>query len=167
MTTKIIRNRILCACGCGQFLIDRDHKGNVRRFIHNHHGSTDKSRRLASQRIARKGKPRSAWNKGKSYVCGCKTEYANRGSWTQALRRIFPDQCMRCGWKEATCDAHHISHKGKGGKHTLKNGVILCPNCHRLAHCGLISKKKLREIRMLAIMANSAPPPQPPQAPDS
>ncbi|NCQ35041.1 HNH endonuclease [bacterium] len=41
---------------------------------------------------------------------------------------------MSCGWDKARCDAHHREPKAKGGKHTIQNGMVLCPNCHRIAH---------------------------------
>ena len=48
--------------------------------------------------------------------------------------------CSRCGWKESTCDIHHIVMKSKGGTHEHKNLTLLCPNCHRLATNKKITK---------------------------
>jgi len=42
--------------------------------------------------------------------------------------------CARCDWKESTCDIHHINGRKIEDPHNHKNLIILCPNCHRLAH---------------------------------
>ena len=72
---------------------------------------------------------------------------AKPASWRKALIKMFSDACMRCGWNLAPCDAHHILPKSQGGTQTLENGVLLCPNCHRLAHLGQISSEELRHLR--------------------
>jgi 5-methylcytosine-specific restriction endonuclease McrA len=54
---------------------------------------------------------------------------------------------MRCGWSEGSCDTHHIIPKSEGGEYSIENGVILCPNCHRLADAGKINKQELFEIK--------------------
>src|ERR1051325_7049109 len=43
--------------------------------------------------------------------------------------------CSNCGWNEAPCDRHRIR---KEAGYTQLNVVVLCPNCHRLAHLGLL-----------------------------
>jgi len=68
-------------------------------------------------------------------------------TWKKALRKMFSGACMRCSWDLAPCDTHHILPKRKGGKQTLENGVILCPNCHRLADYGILSIEELKRIR--------------------
>lgn len=42
--------------------------------------------------------------------------------------------CEVCGWQKTTCDRHHIIPLSDGGKDKIKNVIVLCPNCHRLAH---------------------------------
>lgn len=42
--------------------------------------------------------------------------------------------CMICGWKEASCDIHHIKPRKAGGTDDNFNLVIVCPNCHRKIH---------------------------------
>jgi 5-methylcytosine-specific restriction endonuclease McrA len=64
---------------------------------------------------------------------------------------MFTQACMCCGWDKGPCDTHHILPKSQGGQYTLENGIILCPNCHRLAGCGLISPQELRSIRDQAV----------------
>jgi len=151
VSNLIPRKEILCACGCGGTLIDRNDKGNVRRFIKNHHNSTPDTRAAARLRASKKGRPRPApWNRGRSYVMAKRTTYANKGTWNKAMRRVYGSDCMRCGWAEANCDTHHLVAKKDGGQFTLENGVILCPNCHRLANLGILSAQSLREIKSAA-----------------
>lgn len=138
-----------CQCGCGGEIPTKDRKGRSRRFIAGHHcrmGKTEKQNE-ASRKTLERVRPKVPWNKGRSYVFSRKTEYANKGSWNEAMRRLFPDRCMRCGWSEAACDTHHIQPRSHGGKYTIENGAILCPNCHRLAHCGVVSVSELVSIR--------------------
>lgn len=48
--------------------------------------------------------------------------------------------CSECGWNKASCDVHHIVSRAEGGSDLLSNLTYVCPNCHRLAHSGLLSK---------------------------
>lgn len=98
-------------------------------------------------KISMNMRPIIPWNKGKTYIHESKGTYANKGAWNQAMRRVYPDVCMRCGWAEGVCDTHHIIPKSKGGKFTIENGVILCPNCHRLADFGIIDSDELRRVK--------------------
>ena len=94
-----------------------------------------------------KARAKGPWNKGKSYTIGKIEVYANKGAWRMALIRTYRDRCMICGWDKAPCDCHHIEPKGKNGKHTLENGVILCPNHHRLANLGMLTPEALIEAK--------------------
>jgi len=47
-------------------------------------------------------------------------------------------KCSLCGWDKTTCDIHRIMSGKMGGKYKKDNIIILCPNCHRLIHKGLI-----------------------------
>lgn len=76
-----------------------------------------------------------AWNTGKTYATKPENaEYSTKSSWADAVRRIHGDVCQQCGWDKAPCDVHHSIPKSMGGKNTVENGKVLCPNCHRLAH---------------------------------
>jgi len=78
---------------------------------------------------------RTPWNKGMTYALKKDSdEYTTRKAWSEAVRRIKGDKCERCGWAEARCDVHHIISRVDGGKNLISNGVVLCPNCHRIAH---------------------------------
>lgn len=56
--------------------------------------------------------------------------------------------CVICDWriegdKYGGCVTHHIVSVADGGKNILDNAAVLCPNCHAMAHRGLISKDML------------------------
>lgn len=145
----------LCECGCQREMPSMDNKGRPRRFIKGHHaGQPGSVNALAKYRGNRTGV--IPWNKGKTYVFSKRAVYANRSSWMKALRRVFGDKCMRCGWDEASCDAHHIIERCDGGAHTLENGIILCPNCHRLSHTKKLQLPDLLAIRAAAVEINQA-----------
>jgi len=66
----------------------------------------------------------------------------HQASLSAKLNKEFDHTCMVCGWDKATCDAHHIIPKFKGGK-DKENTILLCPNCHRLAHKGLLQDEDI------------------------
>jgi len=43
--------------------------------------------------------------------------------------------CSLCSWV-GPCDAHRL--KGTGSRYSRKNTIVVCPNCHRLIHRGLL-----------------------------
>jgi len=140
-----------CECGCGEMIRSKDKKGRARRFVFGHHRPTkDAITNLQRHRGNRSG--HVPWNRGKSYVIRARVDgtYANRGSWMMALKRLFPNRCMRCGWSDGPCDCHHLAARSEGGTNTIENGVILCPNCHRLVHIGAIEQAELVRIRSSA-----------------
>lgn len=80
-------------------------------------------------------KRKGSWNEGKSYAIEAGEHcYKTRHGWAKAAIRHYGNKCERCGWCEARCDVHHREHKARGGLHTLKNAIVLCPNCHRIDH---------------------------------
>jgi len=139
---------ILCKCGCGQSRPRFDKKDRERFYINGHQNKEKSTAQIrAAVRNINRSRPRIPWNKGKSYIHKSKIVYANKGAWNKAMRRVYPDQCMRCGWKETSCDTHHIISKNGGGKYTIENGIILCPNCHRLSDFGIIKVGELIKIK--------------------
>lgn len=55
--------------------------------------------------------------------------------------------CFECGWNLTVCDIHHIIPISKHGTDEHSNLTYLCPNCHRLAHAGILTKfKTLEEV---------------------
>jgi HNH endonuclease len=82
-----------------------------------------------------KKRPDGPWNEGKSYaILEGEHVYKTRHAWSKAVVRHYGNQCEKCGWADARCDAHHRVPKGQGGKHTIANGIVLCPNHHRIEH---------------------------------
>lgn len=83
----------------------------------------------------RKKKADGPWNEGKSYAIedGGRC-YKTRHSWSKAVLRHYGNKCQDCGWDAARCDAHHRTLKSRDGRHTIANGMVVCPNCHRIRH---------------------------------
>jgi len=81
---------------------------------------------------------RRVWNAGRTYQIpaadGGERVYRDRWSWQKAVLRARGNRCERCGWDEASCDAHHIVERSAGGLNTVSNSRVLCPNCHRIEH---------------------------------
>ena len=50
--------------------------------------------------------------------------------------------CYACGYDTVTV-RHHIIPQAEGGPNKVGNIVILCPNCHALAHKGVIQQETL------------------------
>lgn len=75
------------------------------------------------------------WNLGKTYANKpAGAVYKNKKAWADAVRRENGEACQRCGWDKARCDVHHIVPKSMGGLNIVSNGVVICPNCHRVEH---------------------------------
>lgn len=61
-------------------------------------------------------------------------EFIIHNNWTKACKQYYGDHCTECGWDETTCDVHHVIPRSKGGKNTIENAIMLCPNCHAKRH---------------------------------
>jgi len=61
-------------------------------------------------------------------------ELINNNSFSDIGRLYYGNKCTECGWDIGQCQAHHKIPKKQGGKSTLRNCMILCPNCHSLKH---------------------------------
>ena len=61
---------------------------------------------------------------------------------TKILRRLDVG-CSQCGWKEGSCDIHHIRGRKIENCDHHSNLTHVCPNCHRLAHEGKIAPENL------------------------
>ena len=57
--------------------------------------------------------------------------------WKQALIFRFGHKCKICGYDKIV-EAHHIVPTSEGGSTSLKNGILLCPNCHAEVHAELL-----------------------------
>ncbi len=120
----------ICACECGKTKIISSQSLTKRK------PSTSCGCRNYDVAMGRK-RPGGVWNERKSYaiVDGAHC-YKSRAAWSKAAIREYGNSCQRCGWSEARCDVHHKIKKSDGGLNTILNAVVLCPNCHRLAHDG-------------------------------
>ena len=64
----------------------------------------------------------------------CETHY----SVYKATKKVLDlKKCTLCGWR-GPCDLHRIKRGKDGGGYDLLNSVVVCPNCHRLIHRGLL-----------------------------
>jgi hypothetical protein len=69
------------------------------------------------------------------------------GGHIQAGVRNFPARkCILCGW-EGPCDKHRMVMGKDGGVYIEGNVVILCPNCHRLLHRGIIDNGAIEPFK--------------------
>ena len=118
-----------CVCNCGNETV-------VPSTNLTKNGGTRSCGCLRKEAAVKSAKNRGApWNKGKTYAIN-KGErvYTQQQNWAKAVIRARGNQCENCGWKEARCDAHHRIPRSKGGQNTIANGIVLCPNHHRIAH---------------------------------
>ncbi len=64
------------------------------------------------------------------------------------IRMSYAFRCALCFWKSGSmendgCELHHIKPVCEGGEHTQDNLILLCPNCHKLVHLGIIPNEIL------------------------
>jgi len=61
-------------------------------------------------------------------------ELNSRMVWAIVSKAYYGNKCSVCGWDKEECDCHHKIPFSKGGKNTIENAIVLCPNCHRVTH---------------------------------
>jgi hypothetical protein len=66
---------------------------------------------------------------------------------TKILKRLGVG-CSQCGWNDCVCDIHHINGRKIENPNSHENLTYLCPNCHRKAHAGIITKDKLISLTL-------------------
>ena len=72
----------------------------------------------------------------------------------QLKEQVRTDQpCWICGWHNARCDKHRITPGELNGKYHHNNILIVCPNCHRIAHENKTSFKQ----RIIDALASEYP----------
>ena len=57
--------------------------------------------------------------------------------WKQALIFRYGHKCRICNYDKIV-EAHHIIPISSGGLTSLRNGILLCPNCHAEVHANLL-----------------------------
>ena len=84
---------------------------------------------------------------------------AIRSKMNPDLLFAFGCKCAVCGWSipdwkpgydkvyhSHGCAFHHIVPVCEGGTNTEENIVLLCPNCHTMAHAGLLTRDELSRL---------------------
>lgn len=75
------------------------------------------------------------------------------------LYSLYKCKCAICGWRISEnlvihkgkalpsygCEIHHIVPVSEGGSGELDNLIMLCPNCHKKADYGVITREQLRK----------------------
>ena len=78
------------------------------------------------------------------------------------LITLYSGSCAICNWKATDellekngktyysfgCELHHIEPANKGGAETIENLILLCPNHHKQADLGIISKEELKSYQI-------------------
>jgi predicted restriction endonuclease len=84
-----------------------------------------------------------------------KARTKNIKSVKQEILVAYNSCCAICGWKteknfyqnkylhQRGCEIHHINPVCNGGKDVFENCILLCPNHHKEADLGIISKSVL------------------------
>ena len=101
--------------------------------------------------------------KGRKYCSNsCRTQARGANSkgeisyrtWIKIAKRAFPDWCCPLckengiHW-DIAFDIHHIAPRAKGGQDDVANLVLICPNHHRMAHLGLLTKEALEKYSIV------------------
>jgi hypothetical protein len=119
--------RWLCRCECGKESVKNSNSLKC--------GSVKSCGCLRKDASLKRRTENGVWNEGKSYSINRGEHcYKTRHSWAKAVVKYYGNKCQACGWNKARCDAHHVVEKAEGGTHTISNGRVLCPNCHRIHH---------------------------------
>lgn len=119
--------KCLCDCGTACIVQSNNFRGGAKR-------GTQSCGCLRSETNRRL---KTVWNSGKTYqIHSDEQDYRSRKAWAEAVRKTRGNRCERCGWDEALCDVHHRVQRSVGGRNTISNGEVICPNCHRIEHGG-------------------------------
>jgi len=62
------------------------------------------------------------------------------------LFEYYEYKCARCGYDDfpQILQIHHVVPVSIGGNNAISNLIILCPNCHRLYHSGILDMVDIR-----------------------
>lgn len=84
--------------------------------------------------------------------------YSNRNCWASEIKARYNCKCAICGWVVAEKniitkrgvqwakgnELHHIVPVSEGGANDFNNLILLCPNHHKQADMGVITKEELK-----------------------
>lgn len=80
--------------------------------------------------------------------------------WKNSLVFHYGHKCAVCGYDKIV-EAHHIIPMSEGGITSIKNGILLCPNCHAEVHAKLLDLSeallKLGELLESSLENNQQP----------
>jgi 5-methylcytosine-specific restriction endonuclease McrA len=79
----------------------------------------------------------------------------SRESWSIYSKLYYGNVCMECGWDKGECDTHHKMPASSGGKNTINNAKILCPNCHRLKHVRKVKRFSEESVQSFKNLINT------------
>lgn len=73
-----------------------------------------------------------------------KPKRGQRGKFSKRTRDMIIERdegrCRQCG--AIGTEIHHVFPKGRNGRGTFSNGILLCASCHRLVHEDVIYLNK-------------------------
>ena len=75
-------------------------------------------------------------------------DYKTSEKWKRALLEKYTYSCFVCGY-DKLLEAHHIIPTSTGGKNTVLNGILLCPNHHAEVHAGILTVALLKQGELL------------------
>jgi len=127
-------NAKFCSISCGV------QHSNLHRKLHNK-VCKHCSNRFESINIT--AKYCSNFCKQKNYRLRAKSDNKHDAKLKKLIRQ-YP--CENCNYSTTHRDVHHVIHVKDGGKNEYSNLISLCPNCHREAHCDILSKETLFNI---------------------
>jgi len=119
--------------------VSQETKSKIARGVTAYYAEHKVSEAAMAKQRELKAKPTSNRHKLKS-VC----EVSSRTT-SKIVNRIGLG-CSRCGWNEAACDIHHICGRDIPDADNHSNLSLLCPNCHRMIHSGLICPEELMPL---------------------
>ncbi len=87
-----------------------------------------------------------------------KKRNAINAKYNKDLYAAFHYECAVCHWHLPMsmleqnksighgCQMHHIKPVSEGGTNDEKNLILLCPNCHKMAHSGALTPDTLKRL---------------------
>lgn len=76
----------------------------------------------------------------------------------EVSKKVKERHFFQCAWDgENVIEQHHIKYFHLGGEHTVDNLILLCRNCHKLVHDGVINKEELIKRKSTHLKDDRAP----------
>lgn len=93
--------------------------------------------------------------------------YSHKGYLAKEIVFNYGERCAICGWQATPelievngrkqwahgNDIHHIVPASEGGLSDYENLILLCPNHHKMAHMGLLSREELKRYLRYGLSA--------------